>query len=121
MDAAAWDRCRPWIEAALEYSGGTHTIDDIRKAIEARRMILLAGARSALVCEVVEYPRLRALNIFLAGGELNDVRSFDEHLVALARTLDCQRITISGRHGWERALRHLDYLPRWTVLAKEIT
>ena len=23
------DRCQPWIEAALEYSGGTHNLSDV--------------------------------------------------------------------------------------------
>ena len=27
------ERCRDWIEAALEYSGGTHNFDDIKQGI----------------------------------------------------------------------------------------
>ena len=28
------NRCRPWIEAALSYSGGTHLYEDIVEGIE---------------------------------------------------------------------------------------
>ena len=32
------ERCRPWIEAALEYSGGTHSFEDIALGIKEARM-----------------------------------------------------------------------------------
>ena len=28
-----WERCRPWIEAALIYADGTHSIEDIAAGI----------------------------------------------------------------------------------------
>jgi hypothetical protein len=32
------ERCRPWIEAAMEYSGGTHEFEDIVQALIDGRM-----------------------------------------------------------------------------------
>lgn len=117
---AEWQRCRPWIESALAYSGDTHTIEDIEAAIGEQKMIFLAGAKCALVCEVIIYPRLRAFHIVLAGGDLTELRAFDQNLAELARALACTRITIAGRPGWARALKDLGYAPGWTVLCKEI-
>ena len=33
------NRCRPWIEAALEYSGGTHYFEDIVEGIVSGRIV----------------------------------------------------------------------------------
>src|SRR5262245_38578511 len=111
---------RPWIEAALEYSGGTHTIQDIKAAIEAGRMGLIPLERSAFVVEIVEYPRLKALHIFLAGGDLDELRSCNARMDATAKALGCSRITIAGRRGFVRTLKDLGYRERWSILAKEI-
>jgi hypothetical protein len=115
-----WSRCRGWIEAALPYAGGTHTIEDIKAAIDAGHMLLLAGERSAFVIEVITYPQMKALHIFLAGGDLTELKSADAQMDDLARLNGCSRITLAGRRGFIRALNDLGYTERWFVLAKEI-
>jgi hypothetical protein len=120
MIPSDWERCRPWIEAALPYAGATHTIEDIEAEIRHGRLALLAGERSAMLCEVTNYPRLRALHIFLAGGDLMELKRFNTTMDNAARGLGCSRISIAGRHGWERTLGDLGYRKRWTVLSKEI-
>lgn len=113
-----FERCRPYLEAALEYSGGTHTIDDVKYALDAQRMLLVPGERCAMVFEKTVYPRLSAFHGFLAGGDLEEIKSFDPKLDILARALGCSRIDISGRQGWARALRSLNYEPRWLTVSK---
>ena len=120
MIRSDWERCRPWIAAALPYAGGTHAIEDVEDELVRGRLALLAGQRSAMLCEVRNYPRLRALHIFLAGGDLAELKSFNPMMDDAARTLGCSRISIAGRPGWERALRDLGYQKNWTVLSKEI-
>jgi len=120
MTQSDWERCRPWIEAALPYAGGTHTIEDIEAEIGRGQLALMAGRESAMLCEIRNYPRLRALHIFLAGGDLKELRSFNAMMDNAARVMECSRISIGGRHGWERALSDLGYRKRWTVLSKEI-
>jgi hypothetical protein len=120
IPADEWERCRPWIEAALPYAGGTHTIQDIKAAIDAGHMLLLAGERSAFVIEVITYPRTKALHIFLAGGDLTELKSADAQMDEIAREWGCSRITIAGRRGFIRALKDLGYRERWSVLSKEL-
>jgi hypothetical protein len=120
MVQSDWERCRPWIEAALPYAGGTHTIQDIEIELRRGHLALMAGQKSAMLCEVRNYPRLCALHIFLAGGDLKELKSFNAMMDNAARNLGCSRISIAGRHGWERALNDLGYKKRWTVLSKEI-
>ena len=49
------ERCRPWIEAALEYSGGTHSFEDIVDGIQSSRMQLWPSPRGCIVTEIVIY------------------------------------------------------------------
>lgn len=116
-----WNRCRGWIEAALEHTGGTHTIDDVREAIEARQAFVLAGKRSALVCEVQTFPRLQSFHVWLAGGDLAELRSSQPQLEDYARRLGCSRISIAGRRGWVRAIEDLGYREKYTTIVKEIS
>ena len=120
MNQSDWKRCRPWIEAALPYAGGTHTIEDIEAEMSTGRLALMAGERSAMLCEITNYPRLRALHIFLAGGDLAELRSFNAMMDDAARAMACSRISLAGRPGWEKALSDLGYKKCWTVLSKEI-
>jgi hypothetical protein len=102
-----FDRCAPWIEAALEYTGGTHGIEDVRAAVAAGSMQLWPGERSALVTEVVQYPRLKAARIFAGGGDLDELRLMGESVMAWAAWNGCQRVEGFGRWGWGRALDDL--------------
>lgn len=101
-----WDRCKPWIEAALEYAGGSHTIEDVRELVEAGKVLLLTGENSALVVEIVQQPRLSVFHVWLAGGDLAELLAIEKTFDAMARTLGCSKISISGRAGWERVLRN---------------
>jgi hypothetical protein len=62
------EKCKEWIEAALEYSGGTHTIEDVEDAIRSGRMQLWPAERACAVTEIVVYPRKTVLHVFLGGG-----------------------------------------------------
>jgi hypothetical protein len=116
-----WDRCKHWIAAALPYSGDTHTIDDIERGIATGRFGFYPLANAALVVEVIEYPQLRALHIFLAGGDLGELKFFTNRVAPdIARRLGCSRITIAGRKGFARALSDIGFEPRWYVLSKEV-
>lgn len=116
-----WARCRPWISAALAYTGGTHTIEDVLALIESGRALLLAGERSAMVCEVATFPRMKSFHVWLAGGDLDELRNAaDTQLVELARQCGCSQISITGRRGWVRALRDQGYVEKFTTVVKEL-
>jgi len=115
-----WDFARPYLESALEYNPGTHTIEDVRDAILRQQMLLICGKKCAMVYEVIAYPRLKILHGFLCGGDLTELKSFDPYLVELAKALGCERISIAGRQGWVRALKDLNYKTAYTVVGKEV-
>lgn len=103
IDAAEWARCAGYIEDALEYADGTHTLDDVRAGIEAGRFLLWTGPHSAVITEIVQYPQLRALNFFLAGGRLEELEIMLPLMLQWGKTQGCTRATLTGRPGWSRS------------------
>jgi len=99
------ERCRAWIEAALEYGGGTHNFDDVVEAILSGKMQLWPAERACIVTEIVTYPRKRVLHVFLAGGELDQIIDMDTDVVQWAKEQGCESATQAGRKGWIRALK----------------
>ncbi len=119
--ATEWSRCRPWIEAALPYCYGTHTIEDVERQIAEGRLQFWPGMRCAVVTEIVEYPRLKALNFFLIGGELDELLTqMHPVIVEWAKALGCTRVASTGRKGWERVLRPLGYGKTLSMMLKPI-
>jgi hypothetical protein len=115
-----FERVAPWLEAALEYSGGTHSIEDVKAAIDAGKLLLITHPQCAMVFEIIIYPRMKVLHGFLCGGDLEAIKGFDPTLVNIARDLGCKRISIAGRHGWGRALKDLGYSHTFSVVSKDV-
>ena len=64
------DKITPWVEAAVDATGGTHSVADLVKGVLDGRINLFIGARCFCAIEFVNYPRMRVLNVFLAGGDI---------------------------------------------------
>ncbi|MBX7249340.1 MAG: hypothetical protein K1X35_09910 [Caulobacteraceae bacterium] len=114
--AAEWRRCAPWLAPALD---GTHALEDVWAGVARGEFHFWPGLRSAAVGELVEHPRRRDYHVWLAGGDLGELKTMEASASAFARALGCHRITIHGRPGWARALP--DYRPAYLALAKDLT
>jgi hypothetical protein len=114
-------RCRTFIEAALEYSQGTHEFIDIAAGVLSNRYQLWASKKSAVVTEIIVYPRLKDLHYFLAGGDLDELKSMRPHIEEWGAKHGCTRVTLAGRPGWARTfLRDEGYAPTWSILKKDL-
>ena len=115
-------RLREHVEAALEYSGGTHTLQDVVEQIFIGRMQFWPGERSAIVTEVVRHPRKSTLHFFLAGGEGQELREMRGRIEDWARTEHgCTSATLTGRRGWARSFMVDEgYRPVSIHMAKEL-
>lgn len=119
---AAWERCRPYIEAALVYAEGTHTIDDVWEMVERGEAHFWPGEQCAVVTEFLIYPRLKGLHFWLCGGDLNElVETWRPRIEAWGSALGCTRFTTAGRNGWQRVMSKHGYRPRWHVCSKDVT
>lgn len=113
-------RCADWIEAALDEGGNTHSLLDIVNGVLSGHFQLWPAVDACAVTEVVTYPNCQNLHIFLAGG--NKARIVDMHASAeaFARQIGCAAVTIAGRRGWARELRHLGYEEMLTTVVKRL-
>jgi hypothetical protein len=118
---AELNRCAPWIEAALEYTGGTHTLDNVIAEIYSGKLQFWAGTNCAIVTEIEVYPQTKTLHFFLAGGDLAELREMTAKLEIWAKGIGCKAATLTGRKGWEKPLAGDGYTPKWFVLAKDLT
>lgn len=114
-----WQRCRHWIVAALEHCD-THDIDDIEHALSQDLMQFWPGQKSAMVTQIVTYPKLRTLDIFLCGGDLDELFEIEQVATEYARAWGCQRIVGGGRKGWSKVLAKRGWKPI-TLLKKDLT
>ena len=117
---AELDRCRKWIEAALAYSGGTHTYEDIVEGVHALRYQFWPAERGCAVTEIIEYPRKKVFHVFLAGGEMDQIVDMESSAAIFAKQNGCQGMSLAGRRGWSKVLKEHGWNEAFTTLAKEL-
>lgn len=110
------------LENALEYSGGTHTVEDVYVGIREGQYQFWSGEDSAIVTEIIYSPQKTTVNYFLAGGTLAELETMSERVERWAREeVQADNITLVGRPGWTRSfLRDGGYETQWTVMSKEL-
>jgi hypothetical protein len=112
------ERCRPWIEAALEYGGGTHIYSDIVTSIVEGKMQLWPAEKACIVTEITVYPRKKVLHVFLGGGELGQILDMHTDVVQWAKDQGCESLTMTGRRGWTKALKNDGWKEQLVLLEK---
>ena len=115
-----FERCKPYIEAALEYTGGTHDIIDIYEGLYKGTMQLWPAEKSCLVTEIINYPKMKVLNIFLGGGDLTEILSMQEDVIRWAKDQNCTALNMTGRFGWKKPLAKHGWKPMHSSYVKEI-
>jgi hypothetical protein len=98
------DRLRPVIMRALPYTHRTHEFNDLVAMVIKGEVRLWTTPRSFLVVERVVYPRRVHYHIFLAGGDLDELRGLHDAVIEAARADGAQALTLTGRRGWVKAL-----------------
>jgi hypothetical protein len=100
-----WMQCRAALLPAIAETKGTHTEDDVLIELFTGRMKLWRKGRSGLVTEFCQFPRMKCINVFLAGGDLADVLALQTDIENFGRVNGCRRATMLGvRDGWQRAV-----------------
>jgi|TARA_R100000482_G_scaffold91188_1_gene37485 hypothetical protein len=114
------DRCKPWIEAALDRGGNTHIFEDIVDGVKKGLMQFWPADDACAVTEIICYPRKKVLHIFLAGGNMDTIVDMDESAVHYAKLSGCTGMSVAGRKGWQRVLDKKGYKPFTFSLGKDI-
>ena len=105
------ERCRPWIEAALKRSGDLNTWAEVYSGICSGKMQLWPEERGCIITEIVVYPNTKALHVFLAGGELDEILQMTENVKEWAKLQGCSFASFDGRFGWQKPLEKIGWKP----------
>lgn len=114
------ERCKPWIESALEYSGGTHSFEDVVRGINSSDYQFWPAENGCLITEVIGYPRAKKVHVFLAGGELDQFKKMEESLMEWAKLVGASSVTLAGRVGWVKLLKPYKFKHLHSVLERKI-
>ena len=114
------ERCRGWIESALDHGGNTHDFEDIYEAVNAGFMQFWPAKDACAITEVIDYPKKKVFHVFLAGGNMDTIVDMNESAQAFAEMQGCNGMSIAGRKGWQRVLKSHGWKEQFTSLAKEI-
>lgn len=95
-------RFRPHIEAALAYADDTYGYDDVAQMVMDGSCQAWPGEQSVVITEIMLFPRKKVLNIFLAGGNLNEIEAMTPLILQWGKEQGCEAATFTGRRGWAR-------------------
>jgi hypothetical protein len=115
-----FDRCWPWLEAALKVAGNTHGKEDLWAGIERGEYAFWPGHRSAIVTEFYTSPRAKVVNFWLCGGDLKELLVMWPHIEAWAKDNGCVAAIGAGRAAWGRVMRRFGYRPVHTTFEREL-
>ncbi len=98
-------RYKKGIEAALSYADFSHSFDDVVRGVLTGKLHFYPFTdESFAVMEVRQYPGFNAYHCFLAGGKMQHILDHQEMMLENAQKLNCDRLTLTGRRGFERHL-----------------
>ena len=113
---------RVQIDRALIYAGGTHTVDDVMLMCERGQMQMWQGEHSVVVTQILEYPRMKELCVFLAAGSMPEMVRLAPIVEEFGRASGCKRMVFAGRPGWARTFLTLErgWVSKLAVFEKEL-
>lgn len=89
---------------------GTHSPKDIQDAVERGDLRQWVLNDSVFLASVHDYPQLREAQVFLAAGDLEDIKTLhQEFFEPWAIENGCNRLTAQGRRGWLNLGREWGY------------
>lgn len=113
--------CEKFIADALEYCNGTHDLQDVADQIARGELQLWPANETALVSQIITYPKRKAIHIFLAGGNIDELINMEESVFTWAKMQGCDMLTFSGRLGWSRSkLKNRGYKTDHMMMVKEL-
>lgn len=114
------ERCRHWIQAALDEGGNTHEFENIADGVLKGYYHFWPADRCCAITEIVTYPNRKVLHIFLAAGDKDQIVEMNASAEEFAKIMGCNALSIAGRRGWVRELKDHGYKELLTTVVKEL-
>ena len=97
-----WERCAPWLQSALDHAGNLFLLEHVWDTVASGKAQFWPGKGCAIVTEVKQYPLKRILNVWLAGGDLEELKVMSHFVRSYAEQMYCDAMMIQGRPGWHK-------------------
>ncbi len=109
------------LNRVLTYAG-SHAPADIIAGVADGRFQQWGNGDSIVVTEILDTPRRRILNFFLAEGTMAELEAMEPGILDWARSQGCTHATLVGREGWRRVswMRESGWKFRDIVMEKEL-
>lgn len=118
--AAEFDRCWPWLLAAVQHGGSHHTRESVWQGILEGRFQFWPGRASAAVTHIDVFPTGNVFRLWLVGGDLAEVLEHEPGLAEWAKAKGCVSIELSGRRGWVKTLAPFGYEPSAITMSRRL-
>lgn len=125
---ALMDRLLFWkthIDNAMSRIDNMYSFDDVVKSILLGQRAFYEYDNCFVIMQLETYPGYKTYHCFLAGGSTDAFIKAEPEIMAMAKSLGCKYITITGRVGWPRMLKRKEHLTtgwkhKLSVLHKEV-
>lgn len=114
------ERFKVDIIKALSYTDNAYYYDNVVGDILQGRVHFYPLSKSFIIAYKVDSPNFSCYHIWLAGGELQELIEFVPNLQHNAKQLKCKYVTLAGRLGWTKALKHQGWKHTLNHLALEV-
>ena len=108
------------LKKALVHGGETHDWVDIKTGLYEGIYQIFWNDAAAAVTEIVQAPRKKYLNIFLAAGRLEDVVKLHDQVVQFAGEMGCDFIKATARYGWKKFESDMGWKSRHVIYTRNI-
>ena len=118
-----FERLSPYIQEALGYTGGSHTLEHVRQGLDDGILQFWPAPHSFAITEVRRMPSGRkAIHVFLAGGQLEELEPLGHVLEAWGRAEGAQEMSCLGRFGWQRTFltKRAGWIPSLVLYRKTL-
>lgn len=106
------------MDSALRYAGYSHSVDHVLEKVRQGKAQMWAGSESVGITEVIQYPQKKVCRIWLAAGDMDELKAMEPDVAQWARENGCSELTIEGRKGWAKVWK--SYSTRCVELVKEL-
>ena len=128
-----WGEISSYIKKATDYTYGRYEeIDVLHECLTGKFHLWVVYTEDedgeakyigAATTEVVKYPRKKVLSVvFLSGDDFSEwMPQIDQKFVDFAKVLECDFVEACGRAGWERKVKKLGWIKRFTIIERPLT
>ena len=127
-----WDHVSEYVKTAAKYTyGRMEEIDILHSCLTAKYNLWVVYKEEeeeleyigVAATEFYHYPRKKALLVsFLSGDSFSEwMPEIDKKFIEFAKVTECDFIEACGRSGWERKVKKLGWIKRFSLIERPLT